>query len=149
MAKSQQIKRQIAASQQQNRQYAIMLTILLQQVEDELLLGLIFSQLTEYDLSVPAIFAQFLPVLQTELTAEQYTTWYDGEIVNKLPNFPVSISALVEWLEEVRTTYEEMHIVPMDIYVRFVLRYLVVFEVVTEMSGERRGELEQVIKDAL
>lgn len=64
MKKAAQMRGQIAQSAQHNMQYAQLLAVLLQYVNDDILLGMIFQQLITYKIEATGIFAQFMPLLQ-------------------------------------------------------------------------------------
>jgi len=64
MKKAAQIRGQIVQSAQHNTQYAQLLSVLLQYVNDDILLGMIFQQLITYKIEATGIFAQFMPFLQ-------------------------------------------------------------------------------------
>lgn len=81
MQKSAQMGGQIAQAGKKNKQFAQLLILLLQHITDEKLIGHIFRQLTVQKLSIPAIFAQFLPFI-VDLVSLQVTA---GPFVDLLP----------------------------------------------------------------
>ncbi len=78
MKKAAQIRGQIAQAAQHNQQYAQLLGVLLQQVNDELLLGHIFKQLIVYKVEPTGIFAQFMPYLDGKIDLEPYHVMFES-----------------------------------------------------------------------
>ncbi len=78
MRKAAQIRGQIVQAAQHNRQYAQLLAILLQYVDDDILLGNVFQQLIAYKIEATGIFAQFIPFLQGKADLSPYRVMFES-----------------------------------------------------------------------
>ena len=147
--KAKQVRAQIQKAQKKNKQFAVMLTLLLQYIDDDTLLGYVFQQLIDYHVAIPAIFAQFLPFLQNRIETNIYKNMY-GALWEKLPQ-EESLVNLVRWLKTVRTSSQSLQAIDIVEYTHFVVRYLHRYKLVDweKMDEEKRGELHTEVKGAL
>ena len=144
--RAKQVRAQIQKAQQQNKQFAEMLTLLLQYITDDTLLGHVFKQLIDYHIAIPAIFAQFLPFLQNRIETDIYKNIY-GALWEKLPR-EENLVNLVGWLKTVRASSNSLQAIDIVEYTHFVIRYLHRYEVVDreKMNEKKRGEMQKEIK---
>ena len=147
--KAKQVKAQIQKVQKQNKQFAAMLTLLLQLINDDILLGMVFKQLIDHQVSIPAIFAQFLPFLQHKIDIEIYKNMY-GVLWEKLPR-EENLVNLVARLGQVKASSGSLQAIEIGEYVHFVIRYLHRYEVVDwdKMDKEKRKEFHGKVKKEL
>lgn len=149
IGKAKQIRGQIITSQAHNKQFAQMLSLLLQAIDDNVLLDMVFNQLIEWKVAIPAIFAQFLPYMKHHVSIDVYQPLY-GPLREHLPDQD-SLEAVVWWLKRVRTASKSLAQKPIDDYIAFVVRYLwwMKFVDVWGLTQEQEQELKKSIADAL
>ena len=99
-----------------------MLSILLQHIDNESVLAMVFRQLVELNVPTPAIFAQFLPYLRTRVDVRQYAALY-GALREQMPE-NLQVSSLVHRLATVRKASQALQSIESDTYLTFVLDYL-------------------------
>lgn len=121
-AKAQQVRTQIKQIQQQNKQFADMLSLLLQLINDEKVLTHVFAQLTQHHIPIPAIFAQFLPVIRHQIDTSIYAPLY-GDLRTMQPD-QETVSSMVTWLQHVRSASAALQGMPLSAYTQFAARYL-------------------------
>lgn len=141
MGKAKKVRTQIKQIQQQNKQFADMLSLLLQLIHDDELLWYIFGQLIEHKVSPPAIFAQFLPYLQSRIDTETYKNIY-GALREQIPT-DHTVVTLVAWLKQVRGSSKSMQAITIEEYTPFVLAYLRWMELIdlTALDPQKKAEL--------
>lgn len=149
MGNAKQVRAQIKQIQQHNKQFALMLSLLLQFIDDDKVLGYVFKQLIDQKIPIPAIFAQFLPFLRHRIDIATYESLY-GELRKKLPKQDTVVS-LVDWLKEVRQASSILQSVPIQSYLPFVLDYLHRMQVVdlVALEVEKRSILEATLHKEL
>jgi hypothetical protein len=145
MTKAKQVRGQIQDMQKQNKQFALMLSLLLQLIDDDKVLNYVFVQLIDQKIPIPAIFAQFLPFLRKRIDIATYQPLY-GELREKLPQEETAVS-LVARLDTVRSSSSALQQVKVQLYLPFILDYLQWMKVIdmTTLEPEKRTQLEQSI----
>ena len=121
-AKAKQVRTQIQQVSHQNAQFAMMLTLLLQSINNDAILWIVFNQLIEKKVPTPAIFAQFLPYMKTKVAITSYKELY-GALWEKIPQ-ETNVSSLVDWLKEVRWASQALQNISLDEYSNFTLLYI-------------------------
>lgn len=147
--KAKQVRTQIKNMQNQNMQFALMLSLLLQLINDDKVLGYVFTQLIDQKIPTPAIFAQFLPFLKSHVDIATYQPLY-GPLREKMPD-TLGVVSLVAWLKEVKGASQALKDIDMKVYIPFVLDYLQWMQVIdlTNLEPEKLQELEQTISKEL
>lgn len=121
-AKAKQVRNEIKQVSHQNAQFAMMLTLLLQNINNDSILWIVFNQLIEKKVPTPAIFAQFLPYMKTKIDVTVYKELY-GALRGKIPK-ETNVSSLVHWLKEVRWVSQALQQISLDEYTEFALLYV-------------------------
>ncbi len=138
MKKAAQMRGQIAQSAQHNMQYAQLLSVLLQYVNDDILLGMIFQQLITYKIEATGIFAQFMPFLQGKISLDPYrvmfeSIWDHAVAVDHTPE------SLVEYMSLLRRGSEEIRKIPIGEYREMIVR-------MAQLGGRATSEDKEIIK---
>lgn len=134
MRKAAQIKGQIAQSVAHNKQYAQLLTILLQHISDEQLLGAIFQQLMVYHIEPTAIFAQFMPVLKLQIDLTPYHVMFE-EIRERVQTTPPTAEGIIDYLKRLRQASEPIGAIHEEVYRPMVERMVVVYTESTDQTS--------------
>ena len=105
--------------------------------------------MVDYKVSIPAIFAQFLPYLQDKIDINVYHELYQW-LRAKLPT-EKTVSSTVTWLRDVRSASTSLSAISLESYTLFVVSYLwwtgVVDTAALDVTQEQ--ELEKGIKSTL
>lgn len=145
MQKSAQMRAQIQQAGQQQKQYAQLLILLLQRVTDDILVGHIFHQLVDYKLTIPALFAQFLPRIHDKVQLNVQ----EGPFARLMPlaqQMERSIGGVVSRFKIVNEQFTPLAWYPKR--TELVLDVLRAYQLVdmTTLAAEKQQELEALVK---
>ena len=147
MWQSKKVGAQIKSLQHQNSQYATLLSLLLQWINDDQLLGHIFHQLVDYKIDPVIIFVQFLPIIERHIEVWGLETLYE-DVWKEFTSYTSTISGVVEWMTAVRKRYESLYYIESDQYISFVKRRLEVEWIVdfSSLEQEKIKELDVLLQ---
>lgn len=141
---------QIKHLQKQNSQYAKLLALLLQYIDDDQLLGYIFQQLVDEKIDPVIIFAQFLPMMERYIDVTSLEVVYKS-LRDTKNAYQHDVESVVNRFQTVRRHYTSLWKIDQDEYVWLILRWLQVEWIVDEegLSEEQVGELTLLIKERI
>jgi hypothetical protein len=141
---------QIKHLQKQNSQYAKLLALLLQYIDDDQLLWYIFQQLVDDKVDPVIIFAQFLPIMERYIDVSRLEVVYKA-LRDTKNAYNHDVESVVNRFKTVRRHYTVLWKLDQDEYVWLILRWLQVEEIVDQqvLSEEQVMELKWLIMEKL
>ena len=147
MQGSAQMRSQIAQGGKQNKQFAQLLVLLLQHITDEKLIGHIFRQLTVQKISIPAIFAQFLPLI-VEYVQLQVTSGPFAELLPKAKTTQKSLDGIVSRCKQVYALFPQLAAQTVDQKTSLIIDIAQAYQFtrLEDLTEEQRTNLRDLVK---
>ncbi len=150
LQKAKQMRGQIQQQVQHNRRVADLFAMLLQYVDDDALMALLYEQFMQHQVSIEHMFAQFLPRIMKIRSLAGYEDMFD-QIWWDVERMEMSVSGVVAYLVRVRALYTDVGALPAGSYTRIVvgvLRWSHILNV-AELGEDKQAEFKATIRKEL